>query len=132
MMEIVNTIYVIYTIQLTDINDNTPVCTLALFTGQLIESSINTIILEVSATDRDIDGIQNIRFWLDGSNDSLPFEVNNFNGEVISSIPLDLETQEVYTFIVLAVDQGLYPQRTGSCNVSIFTQILLYRTHIIY
>ena len=119
MVEITNTIYVTYTIQLTDVNDNTPVCTLTLFTGFLTESFEGVKILTVSATDEDGDGIQGIKFGLDGSNDSLPFEINAFNGELFNTETLDLETQEFYSFIVLAVDQGLYPKRTASCYVSI-------------
>ena len=132
MMEIVNTIYVTYTIQLTDVNDNTPLCTMGVFYGELIESSIGVRILTVSATDADADGAQSILFWLDGSNDSLPFTVTADNGEIFSAEQLDLEKQEVYTFIVLAVDQGLYPKRTASCNVSELIRSLHLRRLLFY
>ena len=117
-MEVINTVNVTYTIQLIDINDNAPVCVMDLFEGLLEESTVNVKILEVVATDRDGLGGQSITYMVEPSNDSIPFSITSNNGELFNEISLDLEAQEVYRFIVLAIDEGIAPSRTASCNVS--------------
>ena len=117
MMEVINMVYVNYTIRLIDVNDNTPMCDKVLFAGLLEESTVNVKILEVAASDRDG---QNIVYMVEPSNDSIPFSVTPNNGELFNDVSLDLETQEVYSFIVLAIDEGIAPKRTASCNVSTF------------
>ena len=118
MMEVINTVYAIYTIQLIDINDNAPICLQALFEGALQESTVNVKILDVVASDIDGLGVQMIVYRIQPSNDSIPFSVTPSNGELSNDISLDLETQQVYSFIVLAIDEGIAPKRTASCNVS--------------
>ena len=117
MMELINTIYVTYTVQLIDVNDNTPMC--GNFTGSVTESTVNVRILQVMAMDIDGGGAQPILFMIEPSNDSIPFDVTSGNGELFNRLSLDLEVQEFYRFTVLAIDQGISPARIGRCPVSL-------------
>ena len=123
-------------VSVLDQNDNSPVFRQASYAQRLSEStSVNTVILTVSATDADVT-VQNSRvsyqiqlpeFFVSGSGmnptlspdeQSLPFVIDSATGNISLTSPLDFELVPQYTFEVLATDGG-DPALTGTARVVI-------------
>ena len=104
------------TIQLLDINDNTP--EFAPFDSQLSfpeNIRLNSVILELLATDPDQGENGNVLYSI--SDESLPFSIDS-TGIITTTTTLDRETVDVYMFQVVAADNGTLP-RSSSMQVTI-------------
>ena len=116
------------TINLQDVNDNSPVFDQSSYHFIVVESfPPNRPIAQVTATDQDSDSAI---VYLLGSAFSDIFGINPTSGELYSRVPLTEVDQSVYEVLVIAVDDGMRSAdttvtiniRDGSYNQPIFTK----------
>ena len=106
----------VVSVTLTDYNDNAPRFDTAVFEATVLENQPNgTLVLQVQADDIDSDVNGEFRFTIE---DSLNFFVDALSGQVVTLQVLDRERQNIFSFVMFAVDLGS-PQQTGSALVSI-------------
>ena len=95
------------TIQLLDINDNSPQFADEPSSISLPENiPINTFILDASATDADLGANGEVSYSLTSDTSSLPFSVDPSTGAVTTIATLDREQIDFYTITVTASDNG--------------------------
>ena len=111
---------VVVTIPVLDTNDNTPVCTggnieAAVFTAKLAEGTKkDTILVQMTATDKDSGLNANFLFSIVDKFKSLPFSINNISGVVSTTAVFDRETLAKYYLEVLVKDRGDKPRACTS------------------
>ena len=95
------------TIQLLDINDNSPQFADEPSSISLPENiPINTFILDASATDVDLGANGEVSYSLTSDTSSLPFSIDPSTGAVTTIATLDREQIDLYTITVTASDNG--------------------------
>ena len=110
------------TIQLMDINDNSPQFVDEPSSISLPENiPINTFILDASATDADLGANREVSYSLTSDTSSLPFYINSSTGAVTTIATLDREEIDMYAFNITASDNGT-PRRS---NITMVTVIVL-------
>ena len=103
------------TIRVIDVNDNAPEFSMSSYTAQLTEhSSINTSVVNISATDNDSGAFGMISYALEGDNGV--FRIVSNTGEVVINQDIDRETITQLTFTVVASDGG-NPAMSASASV---------------
>ncbi|XP_050549134.1 cadherin-related tumor suppressor [Daktulosphaira vitifoliae] len=105
-------------VNVTDENDNPPVFELPFYSVTIQEETFPpTPVITVKALDKDTgkNGVLTYKL-LDDLNGI--FNIDDISGEIVTNIKLDRETDDQYTLIVEAIDQG-YPSLTGSTMVHI-------------
>uniref|UniRef100_A0A8C1GP78 FAT atypical cadherin 3b n=1 Tax=Cyprinus carpio TaxID=7962 RepID=A0A8C1GP78_CYPCA len=107
-------------ITVEDANDNFPVFTSTSYEVSINESvPIGTVILTISAVDDDKGDNGCITYSI-ASLQSLPFIINQTNGELTTSKELDFESSlETYVFAVRASDWGSPYRRESEVNVTV-------------
>ncbi|KAK6187125.1 hypothetical protein SNE40_005217 [Patella caerulea] len=94
------------TINLLDLNDNSPIFVQGQYERTLREdSAINTPIITITATDKDMGENGRITYSLRGT-DLDVFNLNSATGEIRLNKILDYETQTEYPIILVARDNG--------------------------
>ena len=107
------------TIQLLDINDNSPQFIDVPSSISLPENiPINTFILDASATDADLGANGEVSYSLTSDTSSLPFFINSSTGAVTTIATLDREEIDMYVFNIIASDNGT-PQRSNTTMVMV-------------
>ena len=95
------------TIQLLDINDNSPQFIPIPSSISLLENiPINTFILDASATDADLGANAEVIYSLTSDTPSLPFSIDPSTGTVTTIATLDREEIDMYVFNITASDNG--------------------------
>ncbi len=94
-------------VNISDVNDNAPVFTLATYQFTVAENVAAGGIGSVSASDLDANENAFITYSLD--NDLLPFIIDEVSGQLSTSLPLDREATASYSLTVVATDSGLPP-----------------------
>ena len=96
-------------VYVTDLNDNTPIFTSAIFFGYINEASpIGISVLEVTATDFDVDVVNSdISFYLETNANSTFFSINATTGVIELKNSIDFENSIAFTFNVIATDGGV-------------------------
>ncbi|KAM3862896.1 cadherin-5 [Diretmus argenteus] len=112
-----------FVVQVTDINDNTPVFPRT-YNGSILERSrIGTKVVEVRATDADDPTTANgeLRYSLRPEGDRSAFDIDTITGMITSrSDSLDRETRSQYVLVVQAQDtRGLPAGSTATTSVTI-------------
>lgn len=112
-----------FVVQVTDINDNTPVFPRT-YNGSIMERSmIGTKVVEVRATDADDPTTANgeLRYSLASSRDMSAFEIDSNTGVISCKIDnLDRETKSQYIVVVKAQDmRGMASGSTSTTSVTI-------------
>ncbi|XP_068569067.1 cadherin-5 [Cebidichthys violaceus] len=112
-----------FVVQVTDINDNTPVFPGA-YNGSITErSTIGTKVVEVRATDADDPTTANgeLRYSLTPHGDFSAFEIDSITGVISCKInSLDRETKSQYVVVVKAQDmRGMASGSTSTTSVTI-------------
>ncbi|CAF4266328.1 unnamed protein product, partial [Didymodactylos carnosus] len=89
-------------IQVTDVNDNAPIFDYHLYNRTVQENeTVENLLLQVHATDKDIDENGRITYTLDGGdNGDKIFKINEQTGEIFLKSSLDYEQQRSYTLTV--------------------------------
>ena len=124
-------------ISINDINDNVPVFSQGSYTRDLPENTtVNSIVLQVSATDNDRSSINSVITYSISSQNNLltpdgqgsghvgsgyqelPFVIDSNTGVIKLSEIVDYEDTTQYIFNVLATDSG-YPPEQSSVSVTI-------------
>uniref|UniRef100_A0A2C9KA32 Cadherin domain-containing protein n=1 Tax=Biomphalaria glabrata TaxID=6526 RepID=A0A2C9KA32_BIOGL len=106
---ITNLTSVTVSLQITDVNDNSPY-----FPSQSTHfnvpenASFSTIVTQVNASDLDSGDYGTITFSLEDSETA--FSINNQTGKLIVNSLLDRETRAVYNLAILATDSPLHPE----------------------
>ncbi|XP_062986739.1 desmoglein-1-beta-like [Elgaria multicarinata webbii] len=114
-------------VRILDINDNRPIFTQTMFSGSIIESSMeNTLVMKITATDADEPNNLNskIAFKIVSQTPSGPFKfiLNTETGELHIANALDREEQSKYTLVVRASDRDGGPGGISSeclCQVTV-------------
>ncbi|NWS63665.1 PCDB4 protein, partial [Chunga burmeisteri] len=91
-----------------DVNDNAPVFTQKIYSGQILENAPEgSVVLSVVATDRDVgvNGDISYHFSQDGQTNSA-FMIDPTSGEIKLTKPLDFEAAQNHEFSVQAMDGG--------------------------
>ena len=107
------------TIILTDVNDNSPMFEQTSYSFTIMENKlVDTEVGQVHATDSDS---QNVTYLISNSTeDGKYYSIDSVTGIIVSTITFDREVQEMYSFIVLAVDDPVNGSATEvSVNVTI-------------
>ena len=100
-----------------DVNDEAPEFSKPLYIASVNEDIIiNTLVLNVSATDDDTEPYAKVTFYLESSN--VPFRIDFLTGTVYSTMALDYEEVSSYEFKVVANDSGSVPLQ-GSATIRI-------------
>lgn len=102
-------------VRVGDINDNAPIFDRDVYSASITENNfIGASILQVNATDRDLDENRKFRFGVVGPAAAL-FSIDQ-RGTISAKEAFDRETTSVHRFHVAAIDSGS-PSRTGSALV---------------
>nr|XP_061797032.1 protocadherin Fat 3-like isoform X6 [Nerophis lumbriciformis] len=89
-----------------DANDNKPICNQALYTATVPENiPVNSVLLRVGATDKDVGISAWIRYSLQGVG-SHDFSIDPDTGDIKTSVALDREVTPHYRLVALATDGG--------------------------
>ncbi|KAJ8000877.1 hypothetical protein DPEC_G00184960 [Dallia pectoralis] len=106
-------------INLTDVNDNSPVFSQTTYTAVVAEDAEpGKTVLTVIAEDADGPSYHHVRYSIMGGNQGSPFTIDPIRGEVKVARQLDREMTSGYTLTVLASDNGV-PARSSSASVNI-------------
>lgn len=109
---------VLLTINVTDENDNPPVFEYSFYTVSIQEETLPpTPVITVVAIDKDTGKNSIITYRLIDDINGI-FSIDDVSGEIVTNTKLDRETDDHYTLMVEAVDQG-YPSLTGSTTIYI-------------
>lgn len=109
---------VLLTVNVTDENDNPPVFEYPFYTISIQEETLPpTTVIKVVASDEDMGKNSIITYRLVDDINGI-FSIDDNSGEIVTNTKLDRETDDHYTLVVEAVDQG-YPSLTGSAVVHI-------------
>ena len=110
------------TIQVIDVNDNPPIFSMNSYTAQVVEhSSINTSVVNISATDADSGAFGMISFALEGDNGA--FRIDSTTGEIVINGDIDREVITQFSFTVVASDGGSPVMSSSSSVVVTITDI---------
>ncbi|XP_033127144.1 protocadherin Fat 4-like [Anneissia japonica] len=109
------------TVNVVDINDNTPE-----FSRQIYEVSIselapnNTSVVQVSAKDADCGDNSYLTYTIVSGNEQRRFSINHVSGQIILSGNLDREFTDNYSLLVAAHDAGTPPKSaTATVDISV-------------
>ncbi|XP_034944720.1 protocadherin-like wing polarity protein stan isoform X2 [Chelonus insularis] len=107
-------------ISVTDVNDNAPAFKATQYTGTVPEDvSVGISVLQVSATDADMNLNGKVRYTLDDNGDGA-FAIDSLTGTLRTAKQLDRESVARYTLKAMAIDHGNPPL---SSAVSIIIKI---------
>nr|XP_055033311.1 protocadherin alpha-5-like isoform X20 [Misgurnus anguillicaudatus] len=113
------------TVQVSDVNDNSPVFSSNPYAFYVIENNVpGKSLFSVSAADRDLDGnaFINYNIWRDSGNENKYtsfININSENGEIYALKSFDFETIKTFQFHVLATDSGS-PSLSSNVTVNVF------------
>ncbi|XP_015744320.1 protocadherin Fat 1 isoform X1 [Python bivittatus] len=106
-------------INVTDINDNTPVFSQETYTAVISEDAeVEQSVITILAADADGPLNNRIQYSIIDGNQGSPFTIDPTLGEVKVAKPLDREKISGYTLTVQASDNG-YPPRSNTTTVNI-------------
>ncbi|XP_056135970.1 protocadherin Fat 1a [Lampris incognitus] len=106
-------------INLTDVNDNSPVFSQETYTAVVSEDAEpGKTVVAVMAEDADGPSYSHVRYTILDGNQGSPFTIDPVRGELKVARQLDRERTSGYTLMVLASDNGV-PTRSSSATVNI-------------
>ncbi|KAL1023572.1 hypothetical protein UPYG_G00042580 [Umbra pygmaea] len=106
-------------INLTDINDNSPTFSQAIYTAVVAEDAEpGKTVVAVMAEDADGPSYNHVRYSIMDGNQGSPFTIDPIRGEVKVARQLDREKTSGYTLTVVASDNGV-PAHSSSTTVNI-------------
>ena len=112
----------IISIRLLDINDNAPVFEFEAFEQNLTypeNIDNNTVIVEVVASDPDQGENGTVIYSINSDDELLPFAVDSSTGIVTTIEMLDRETIDIYTFEIVASDNGVNVVQSSIIEITV-------------
>ncbi|KAL3853664.1 hypothetical protein ACJMK2_017188 [Sinanodonta woodiana] len=106
------------TVILEDVNDNAPVITGVYDIAIYENTSINTILFTIAASDADTDENAQLVYTISSGNSNNTFKIDLFTGEIQVRSSLDYESTHNYTLEVAVYDAS-YPQYSGTVSARI-------------
>ena len=108
-------------IAILDVNDNIPIFSQSLYTGDVDENDSGSIVVILDASDLDLN-LNSVLFFeyqdpIFGS--TLPFTINSVSGEISVSGLLNRESMDMYHFPVVVHDSAVSNQLTATSDVII-------------
>ncbi len=113
--------YMLLTIDLLDVNDNTPVFTQNTYSVDIDENiGDSALVVTVAANDDDSGLNAAILYSIDSGDGHEEFQIDTTSGDITTIVgqTLDRDTKDSYTLLVRAEDQGS-PVRSSFCLVKI-------------
>lgn len=107
-----------YSITVTDINDNTPSFSQDSYQGSVPENLLDGYVATVSASDLDSTSNGEITYSFESPDTLQYFSIDNTAGVIRTASELNREERQSYTLTVLATDAGDIPL-TGSATVDV-------------
>uniref|UniRef100_A0A8C1GDD0 Protocadherin 2 alpha c n=1 Tax=Cyprinus carpio TaxID=7962 RepID=A0A8C1GDD0_CYPCA len=113
------------TVQISDVNDNSPAFSLSPYTFYVMENNIpGKSLFSVFASDRDLDENAVVHYNIcrdpgDENKYASFINVNSENGEIYALKSFDFETVKMFQFHVLATDSGT-PSLSSNVTVNVF------------
>lgn len=106
------------TVNVIDVNDNTPRCSPEVYESEILENNYNgVVVLQVNCTDADSPP-NSVKSYEISDEGRANFAVSRDTGIVSATSSLNREASESHRFLVLAIDGGS-PPRTGTATVVI-------------
>ncbi|KAI9525478.1 long-chain fatty acid transporter fat1 [Dissostichus eleginoides] len=97
-------------INLTDVNDNTPVFSQEIYTAVVSEDAeLGKTVMVVMAEDVDGPSFNHVRYFIVDGNQGSPFTIDPVRGELKVARQLDRERTSGFTLMVVASDNGANP-----------------------
>ncbi|XP_033985117.1 protocadherin Fat 1a isoform X1 [Trematomus bernacchii] len=97
-------------INLTDVNDNTPVFSQEIYTAVVSEDAeLGKTVMAVMAEDVDGPSFNHVRYFIVDGNQGSPFTIDPVRGELKVARQLDRERTSGFTLMVVASDNGANP-----------------------
>lgn len=108
------------TIQIINVNDNTPVFVGEPYSENVVENSpTSTPVLQVMATDADLGSHGYVRYSITGGNFNDSFMISPTTGAITVRNNIDRETMSSFSLVVVARDLGLPQSRRVTTTVSV-------------
>lgn len=106
-------------VDVQDVNDNAPVFNQSEYRFEVSEShNANFKFGQVQATDRDSGNNGKIRYQIQNGQNTDVFGIFSDDGFLYNRVKLDRERRQQYSFVVLAVDNGV-PAKSSSASVAV-------------
>ncbi|CDQ66804.1 unnamed protein product [Oncorhynchus mykiss] len=106
------------TVQVLDVNDNTPIFVSTPFQATVLENvPVGYSIIHIQAVDADSGDNSRLEYRLIETMPNFPFSINNSTGWIVVAADLDRESMDFYNFGVEARDHG-HPVMSSSASVS--------------
>ena len=110
---------VVVTVEIVDLNDNTPVFDQSLYNVTIAENNIlGSLVFRIPATDEDSTSNGELRYTITRGNAGSHFALNEITGDITTATYLDREQVPFYEMGLQVVDQGS-PQRTATATLQV-------------
>ncbi|KAK3099557.1 hypothetical protein FSP39_006219 [Pinctada imbricata] len=118
----------LFTVKLSDVNDNPPVFDKDSYDAYISEGAgIGRTVFTIRATDADIGQNARIEYYFSDIEPSFKFIVNQNTGVITTKAPLDYETQNEYSILIIAQNPGNQQMKSSAKVVVHVTGINEYR-----
>ncbi|CAG5135300.1 unnamed protein product [Candidula unifasciata] len=110
-----------FTVNVVDVNDNSPVFGQSSYSVNVTEGvDAGTFVTVITATDSDaeLNGVVQYSFFNDSSDNSSTFNIDKNSGHIFTNSEIDRENVSEYTLTVVATDSGS-PARSSTVEVKI-------------
>ena len=108
------------TIQIINVNDNTPIFQNTPYSTTVLENSdANTLVIPVMATDADLGDHGMVDYFIRGGNFNNSFSIDQSNGRITVRNNIDRERVQSFDLVVEARDRGTPLRRSARATVSI-------------
>ena len=113
-----------FTINLSDVNDNSPKFEQSSYEAYIPESNnVGRTVIQVTATDADSGNHAKVEYYFASPDNSLKFILNKDSGVITTKSALDYEVQKEYTLLIIA-------QNLGNTQMKSTTKIMVHVTGV--
>ena len=103
-----NTAIMFLSVEVTDINDNSPLFTMRTYTANIVENTpLGTSVLRLAANDADEGSNADISYSIGDGNAQRVFAINSTSGELFTSASVNFELAQSYSLSIIVEDLGV-------------------------